>query len=92
MVYKYEWRPGAQPASHVRGSMQKFPKQPAIYSDMIPDSSRLAGIKYCGNMITHPEVTPVFNCWKAHVRSQKYHRIIAQEDAEKAAKLKQAHF
>ena len=43
-------------------------------------------------MLTHPEVTPVFNCWKAHVRSQKYQRIIAKEDAEKAAKLKQANF
>ena len=65
---------------------------PLPYFDTKASSSRLASDKYSRNMLTHPEVTPVFNCWKAHVRSQKYQRIIAKEDAEKAAKLKQANF
>ena len=59
---------------------------PVRYFDTKASSSRLASDKYSRNMLTHPEVTPVFNCWKAHVRSQKYRRKIAEEVA--VSKLK----
>ena len=46
-------------------------------------SSRLAVEKYNRNVITHPEVTPVFNCWKVHTFTQKIKRMIAEEDAQR---------
>ena len=42
-------------------------------------SSRLAVEKYNRNMLTHPEVTPAFNCWKVHTFMQKMNRKIAED-------------
>ena len=41
--------------------------------------SRLNVEKYNRNMLTHPDVTPVFNCWKVYTFMQKINRLIAEK-------------